>query len=89
MISLSDCNVKARKQHRCDLCGEAIAIGETHRHWTGKDGGEFMSSRQHLECLAVTVADRWDAIDWESGWDEVDFRARRDEIRAKAQGVAK
>ncbi len=86
MRTMSDGNVRARKQHRCGLCGDPIAVGETHRHWTGKDGGEFVSSRQHLECLAVTVHDKWDAIDWESGWDEADFRARRDEIRAEANG---
>ena len=88
MLTLSDDNVKARKQHRCDLCGEAIAIGEEHRHWTGKDGGEFLASHQHLECVAVTVADRWDAMDWECHSDQAEFRARRDEIRAKARGGA-
>jgi len=41
---------KARKQHQCDWCGEAIASGETYAETVGVADGEFCRGRMHLEC---------------------------------------
>ncbi len=81
METLSDEWVRARKQHRCELCGESIEVGDRHRRWVGKDGGELVTGRIHEECMRVTEIDKWDYIDWESFCDPADFRVRRQELR--------
>lgn len=81
MRTLFDEWVSARKSHRCVLCDEAIPVGQIHRVWRGKDGGEFVDARYHAECMLVTDIDEWDAIDWEIPSDPADFRVRRQELR--------
>lgn len=44
--------LKARKQHRCIWCGEAIALGEHHRHEISIYEGHFQDHRWHPECDA-------------------------------------
>ena len=44
---------KARKQHKCVWCGEAIEIGETYSYWAGIFEGEFQTNKMHLECEKV------------------------------------
>lgn len=40
----------ARKEHKCEWCGEPILKGEKHHRETGKFDGNFTSYRMHLEC---------------------------------------
>lgn len=81
METLSDEWVRARKQHRCELCGEPIEVGDRHRRWTGKDGGELLNGRYHEECMDVTTIDKWRIDEWEMFTDPADFRVRRQELR--------
>ena len=78
--TMYNANVVGRKQHRCDLCGLEILPGVKHRLAKVKDGGEFYEFRYHPICDRVTVLDRWDDIDWESGTDPADFRVRLAEL---------
>ncbi len=41
--------VKARKLHRCCLCGQRIAVGESHDTRTGVGDGMW-TMRMHPEC---------------------------------------
>jgi len=40
----------ARKEYRCEWCGEPILKKEKHYKETGKFEGEFTSYRMHMEC---------------------------------------
>lgn len=40
----------ARKDYRCEWCGETIQKGEKHAHFVGKWEGEFQDWRMHAEC---------------------------------------
>ena len=47
----SDSRPVARKEHICCECGTAIEKGEKHYSCSGKWDGDFLSYRQHLDCL--------------------------------------
>lgn len=42
--------VKARKQHRCTLCGESILAGSLYDIRTGVDGSDLWTMKMHQEC---------------------------------------
>ena len=63
---ISTTRPKARKRHRCYLCGEAIEIGEVHVSEASKIDGDLIASRFHGECLAATKD--WQDDDWETFW---------------------
>jgi hypothetical protein len=46
-------NPTARKEHRCEWCGQKILKGEKHFQFVGKWQGEFQNWRMHLECEHV------------------------------------
>ena len=50
----------ARKPHRCEWCGEVIAVGEKHARYVGKWEGDFQNWRMHSDCLEY--ADENDAL---------------------------
>ncbi len=54
---------KARKQHRCDSCGESITIGETYELWACYDD-VCTTSKMHLECVAMHCQESGDGF-WE------------------------
>lgn len=60
---LRDGRPKARKSHRCFLCGEAIEVGETYVRRSGISDDRPYSFAMHPECEAE--AKRWDEMDWE------------------------
>lgn len=64
---------KARKQHRCWLCGFAIPIGEVHYKDACIYEGDFNSTRAHLACDGHTKD--WKTEDFEYH-DEWEFRER-------------
>jgi hypothetical protein len=41
---------KARKQHKCEWCGEPIEIGSPCEHFVGTWHNEFQDWRMHPEC---------------------------------------
>lgn len=40
----------ARKEYRCEWCGEKILRGEKHFKYAGMWEGDFQNYRMHLEC---------------------------------------
>ena len=40
----------ARKDHRCEYCGEMILKDEKHMKFSGVYEGEFQNWRMHTEC---------------------------------------
>ena len=50
MDTLSDEIRKARKQHRCNWCGNPINKGEKYRYWVNVDGGAMMPGKAHIKC---------------------------------------
>jgi hypothetical protein len=61
--------VKARKRHRCDWCGQHIEVGEIHPVYTAFFEGTATRIRMHAECRkamdAVTAKEGW--IEWMPG----------------------
>ena len=53
-VDLTSKQVKCRKSHRCDWCGEIIKAGNVAHYRSGVHDGEFFSSYMHMEC--------WDAL---------------------------
>ena len=49
-VLMSESTPKARKQHRCIWCGEAIEVGETYRHEISIFDGNWQNHKWHLEC---------------------------------------
>jgi hypothetical protein len=62
---------KARKEHRCYLCGLPIAKGETFLRRTGSGDDGLDSVCMHIDCEVVT--NTWDSDCWENH-DEHEFR---------------
>ncbi|MDR0905782.1 MAG: hypothetical protein LBN00_06375 [Oscillospiraceae bacterium] len=61
----------AKKEHKCELCGEAVQKGTRYRVRIGTFDGDFFTEKLHLECAGVLddfVNDQ-DLIDLESGYD--------------------
>lgn len=55
MHKFEDKIIKARKQHRCDLCGEIIEAGSDYLLQTLVDG-EFCHFKTHKECSEYAEA---------------------------------
>jgi len=43
----------ARKEHRCEWCGEPIPKGEKHIHGSGVWEGDWQNWRMHNECHEI------------------------------------
>ena len=43
----------ARKEHRCDLCGEIIRVGEKYIRFSGKYDGMMFDQKLHLLCNQI------------------------------------
>ena len=43
----------ARKEHKCDLCGGVIKIGEKYLRSSGVYIGEFFDTKHHIECERI------------------------------------
>ena len=70
---ISDGVRKARKDHKCDLCGEVIPKGTTY-YWQ-KDiyDGAFYEWHEHEKCREI-ARDIWDYADPDEGMDEELFQ---------------
>ena len=72
---------KARKQHRCDYCGEAIEKGEVYDWSKFVYDGDIYEWHCHQKCGSV-AGDIWDYADPDEGMDEELFQ---DSCRAVCQ----
>jgi hypothetical protein len=61
--------IKARKKHRCHLCGLRIRKGATYYLREGAEGTEHWRVRMHAVCRNVSSG--WDDDDWmcHNEWD--------------------
>ncbi len=48
-----DSRPTARKEHKCDLCGGMIKIGEKYIRCNGMYDGEFFDSKHHVDCMGI------------------------------------
>lgn len=69
---------KARKEHRCEWCGQAILVGEKHELNEGRREGGWFRARLHIECQNA-----WN--EWTRRWgDDCEFDAHQMQ-RGKAE----
>jgi hypothetical protein len=68
----TDRTIRARKEHKCDLCGLRIRKGATYVYREGVEGREHWRLRMHPVCDDATAD--WDPILWECLGDHADFR---------------
>ena len=64
--------IKARKEHRCSLCGLRIRKGATYVFREGVEGKEHWRLRMHFVCDDATSD--WDWFEWETRGYPEDFR---------------
>lgn len=65
---------RAKKSHKCDLCGNQISIGEKYHRQSGKYDGEFFDRCLHERCNNIISTyckenneqeyDEWSIEDW-------------------------
>ena len=53
---LSSAEHRARKEHRCGICGKAIRPGEKYHYQSGKYEGEFYTTKAHRRCHDIQAA---------------------------------
>lgn len=46
----------ARKDYRCEWCGQQIPKGEKHYHYVGVWEGDWQNWRMHSECFELASA---------------------------------
>ena len=64
MICTDTENVKARKGHKCQSCGEPINAGEQYKRWACFDCGSASMIKMHPECYEAHDKDS-DGGAWE------------------------
>ncbi len=64
--NLTHKDVTARKEHRCDWCGEVIHKGEKYHYESFIFDGDFCDWHSHLACSRVVSA-IWDYADPDEG----------------------
>ena len=47
---------KARKEYKCDLCGQKIEKGEKYHRYSGKYDGDLFDDKYHLICQKIINA---------------------------------
>lgn len=69
---------KARKSHRCCLCGDGIPAGSIYDYRTGTVEGDFFEMHMHPECNAYAHAN-WDS-EWEHDLSEPVFERPKPDL---------
>ena len=61
---------KARKQHKCDLCGKIININEKYHRYSGKYDGDMFDDCYCLICenLISEFCDKSNDSDYNADW---------------------
>ncbi len=62
---------KARKEHKCECCGQKIEIGQKYSYETGKYDGDMFSRKLCLVCENILQGYCSKESDEEFTWDEV------------------
>jgi hypothetical protein len=62
---------KARKEYKCEMCGETIHAGEVYSCETGKYEGDMFTRSLHEDCFAVLEMAMWDKGEPEFSWDGI------------------
>ena len=70
---------KARKDHRCDLCGKIIHKGETYVLSKNICDGTIYEWHEHKNCSEVCGA-IWDYVDPDEGMDDQEFQDGSQEV---------
>ena len=86
MEVISDRIIKARKSHRCGLCGKEIASGTLYRHQFNKDGGNVWTFIDFGDYDGITNQEFNDALQsyaYEKHYDDV-----KDDIAAEWQNMS-
>ena len=73
MTTLADKERKARKEHRCDFCGEIIKKGETYDWSKNIYDGTLHEWKAHKKC-SFLCSQLWDYADPDEGMDEELFK---------------
>lgn len=82
MEVVTDVLRKAKKAHKCGLCGLTIDKGETYSYQFCKDGGDVWSFKSHCSCVDLaTDLDLYD--DQDNGVTEEIFK---DQVREYFHG---
>lgn len=71
-VCLNEVTRRARKPHRCNLCGEEIKKGTEYDLQTIVCDGMFYGWKMHPECNAVSSF-LWDYVDPDEGMSEDEF----------------
>lgn len=66
----SETHLIARKEHRCEMCDEAIPVGTAYWRETGKFDGEFFTRRIHEHCYEM-MTEYCAEVDTEFFWDDI------------------
>lgn len=68
METLSTKTHIARKEHRCDWCGQKIEKGEKYEYSFIVDGGDNWTFKNHLSCRELTnKLNMWNDATWGEG----------------------
>ena len=78
--------VKARTEHKCDLCGRRIRRGATYVLRECVDGPVHWRFRMHLVCKAATA--KWTLYDWEDWHSGDDWGFRQHVLEMTPGGLA-
>jgi len=62
---------KAKKIHKCEMCGKPIEVGETYSYETGKWDGGFFDRKMHLKCFEMLSIMLCETKEDEFDWDEL------------------
>lgn len=46
---------KAKKIHVCDWCNEKILVGELYFRYVNFDGGQVITTKEHIECASANA----------------------------------
>ena len=71
--------VRARKQHVCDYCGNVIEKGEVYSRSTHKGDAGFYEWKCHLKCRDIS-SEIWDIVDPDEGMTHEDFCEKLREV---------
>jgi hypothetical protein len=70
-VYLADTTPRAAKEHRCQLCGHLIPVGQRHVARRYVFEGRAETARMHLGCELITkcwTSQEWEDFDYSQRW---------------------